>query len=519
MLSRERAGPVLGAIAVLALFATSMFWTMTPKNTPVVQPEVQPVVPPPPPPPPAITTGSQKCFDDECVAEMVQQRRLCDDQCEKDLKTVNLLHKQWWRFEDAVTNPLYPGEPNSRTTTDILWRSFDPKQPFIRQDLITNDLNYVAPLSTSATIDRDYISKRPRIAIVTLVTSVWGHSYGVEEMGLQCYSATHGYDHHVDMIYLQPDRHFFSGRFRTALKYLPYYDYIVHTSLDIFPANRSRRIEDIPGFGADVLIPNRNFYAHWRCNGCEFPYKPWSHTEHPHTEFVVIKNSEIGKKFLQTLIGFAAPELSGANPDGICWDMSDIAASVIQLTHTPAQAEECNKWIREWRAVGAPSEYLQASGWKGTDTVWPYKEAHPMDFWMEFARRGPCGDVMKPGNHAVDPSFGSGIIRLAPSGEFMREYNDHGSKLRTGSEFLLHTKAVRTLIQKEDLYCIPVEGGSAAPKDRWTTSDKEIEEIVHREGLVNLPCEGCTGPRIYDATQSWQVKRDIGPPAMIPPHV
>jgi len=170
-------------------------------------------------------------------------------------------------------NPLYPGEPNSRTTTDILWgTAWNPKQPFIRQDLITNDLNYVAPLSTSATIDRDYISKRPRIAIVTLVTSVWGHSYGVEEMGLQCYSATHGYDHHVDMVYLQPDRHFFSGRFRTALKYLPYYDYIVHASLDIFPANRSRRIEDIPGFGADVLIPNRNFYYHWRCSDCEFPY-------------------------------------------------------------------------------------------------------------------------------------------------------------------------------------------------------------------------------------------------------
>jgi len=127
-------GPVLGAIAVLALFATSMFWTMTPKNAMSLlegatstykdvdtkfaeiatkfaaseqekrelseqlksaqnelvemREKVTPVVQPP-----ANTTGSQKCFDDECVAEMVQQRRLCDDQCEKDLKIVNLLHK------------------------------------------------------------------------------------------------------------------------------------------------------------------------------------------------------------------------------------------------------------------------------------------------------------------------------------------------------------------------------------------------------------------------------------------
>lgn len=383
------------------------------------------------------------------------------------------------RIFEVLGNPILPTRDSK--LNDREWVHWAGRRS---RKLIKNDISYVAETQRRTESITESITdqgKRLRIGIIQIATTPWNSLYAVETMMTQCYAAKHGYGYHLAPMMLQTDRHLFSGRFRHALQYLPYYDYVVHLAQDMVIANHSKQIEDIAGMGVDdIIVPLRNF---WRHDG-GFPTRELhgehSLPEHLHTELVVVRNSPTGRRFLTRLVGLADEAASAGAPDGILWDMGDIHAAAAEIMYTADRAARCNAFLLYYRKNG-PKWY--EDNVKNNDRLVKgmHLPFHPLYYLTIQYHMSECSGVVRPGSR--------GGMRILASGEYTREVNDHRQKFRRGTEFFLHTKLSSTWAQPQHVYCMEDDNGIMGDGTMWASSQEALDQST-MERLVQSDSSG-----------------------------
>ena len=174
------------------------------------------------------------------------------------------------------------------------------------------------------------------VAIVQVANAVWLHNYAFMTNSIACYAAEHGYHYQMDVMEIQTDRHIAQGRPRSHLKFLPFYEWIVHASADTFVANRSKTLEELGVMdrGHEVVLTLRNWWSSWDQDSCQVKIAPFGMLRQISTELYFVKNSMFERQFFTEL-------LLVRHGDGVVFNMGDMHAAVTNLL-SPANADECN---------------------------------------------------------------------------------------------------------------------------------------------------------------------------------
>jgi hypothetical protein len=110
---------------------------------------------------------------------------------------------------------------------------------------------------------------------------------------LNCYGSWHNIPIFLETeTFLEGDRHWFYKRHRNVLKYLPWYQWILHTDLDILVANYSISATSFLDDAFDVILQDRIA-------------KYWLPSGEIHSSAYFVKNSRNGRAFLSYWLGLS----------------------------------------------------------------------------------------------------------------------------------------------------------------------------------------------------------------------
>jgi hypothetical protein len=125
----------------------------------------------------------------------------------------------------------------------------------------------------------------PRFALVVNLDAESAMQYKINLSALTCYAALHGYPIYFEFVVTLKDRHYHHGRMRSLQKYLPHFQWILSLDADIWPANMTKKFEDILDDNYDVILSQRE---------CGEPFSQ-----------ALIKNSQWGRDFLERWLHYS----------------------------------------------------------------------------------------------------------------------------------------------------------------------------------------------------------------------
>jgi hypothetical protein len=414
----------------------------------------------------------------------------------------------WWRFSEALEF-RYPG----------WWTTFTSPGPH-ESPAESDEHLFEAHGKGYRIFDNDYRKNRrppktkgrPRLGIVQTTTLAWTHKFALIMNSIMCYAAEQGYNYNVDNFEIQTDRMIAQGRMRSMLKYLPFYDWILHLSSDVWVLNRTKSIEELEVLdrGHEVVLSLRNWWSGWQSQP---ELQPFGMLRQLQTEAFFIKNTPYGRQFLRTYMQlqdgyFGHPaKISGGDPNGLIWDMGDLHAAVITFLYPQAVADQCNWFYHGWRNGSFTADTI--NNYKPNQA--PYKPMHPLDFYLWTIMESECSDILRPGS--------IGKLAIYPEGAFIRDWGMSGlgsmnSKcthpdpakcqgLLQCTDFLVHTKtiSVNELYTKEDTYCLPPTADSKLA-NMWLTEEEStvvaLQVNGHSFDKTGGTYRGCGHPALVE---------------------
>eukprot|EP00658_Telonema_sp_P-2_P074543 TRINITY_DN63805_c0_g1_i1.p1 TRINITY_DN63805_c0_g1~~TRINITY_DN63805_c0_g1_i1.p1 ORF type:complete len:244 (+),score=53.60 TRINITY_DN63805_c0_g1_i1:112-843(+) len=167
-------------------------------------------------------------------------------------ESLEIKYPGWWATYNAPTGHYSPA---GRDAEVFEWR-------YRGYRIFDNDWRMnLSPAQTSRPP-----SARPWLGIVQTTTAMWTHKFGLFLNVANCYAAEHGYSYNMDTFEIQTDRFISQGRARSWLKFLRFYQWILHLSADMYIVDRKKSVESlgILNRSHDVVLTLRNWWTGWQ---------------------------------------------------------------------------------------------------------------------------------------------------------------------------------------------------------------------------------------------------------------
>ncbi len=315
------------------------------------------------------------------------------------------------------------------------------------------------------------MSSSLRIAVLQVLSPKEAATYQIPSASVSCYAARHGYHYHLETA--QMDATLMPGlsRWRTLMKLLRFYDYVMLVSGDVMPVNHTKKLEDYLELApmAEMYFPLR-----FTCN-LSLKHICWPHLN---TELAIFRNSETSFKMLRELLTLD-PKLQGL------WvDMAALMHVIYHISMGIDEARECNSESnafldgkRMWSDDFLHQQYLACPAF------WEMLAQGSLPKFLHVFNPGQlCRDIGIPTLGPFD--FHPWNVQVNGTERTALELLN-GDLLLRGVDFFLHTKQWEKFVSPSHLHCMDANTADAELVPTPFSSDSDSEAFLKTFGSAS----------------------------------